>query len=731
PHGEIRGIDTAAALQVPGVLAVYTGRDLVDAGLGLLLCKLPLKSHDGRPLVVPPRPPLAVGRVRHVGDPVAVVVAESRLAARDGAEAVEVDIAPLPAVTGMEAAVAPGAPAVWPDEAPDNVCLDFKGGDEAAVEEAFAGAAHVTRLHIENNRLVVAAMEPRAAVAEYDAGADHYTLHVCSQGVFGMRNTLAKDVLKVEPEQVRVRTYDVGGSFGMKAPVYPEYPAILYAAKRLGRPVKWCDDRSESFLSDQAGRDSMVDAAIALDAEGTILAVRVDGLANMGAYVSTVGPNVQSGNILKNLPSVYRTPAIAVHMRCLFTNTTTVSAYRGAGRPEANYYMERLIDAAAREHGFDRIALRRRNLIPAEAIPYKTPAGTHYDSGDFPALVEAAVRHGDLAGFEARRADSKARGRLRGLGFCSYLEVTAPSAKEMGGVRFEADGSVSLITGTLNYGQGHAAAFAQVLVDRLGVPFDKVRLIQGDSDELLAGGGTGGSRSVMASGTAIFATSDGVIEKGRKLAGHVLEAAEADIEFDRGRFRVAGTDRAIPIMELAAAARALTDRPADVPESLDVALVVDSPPSAYPNGCHVCEVEIDPDTGVVEIARYLLVDDFGTLVNPMLVEGQCQGGVTQGIGQALMEHAIYDENGQPVTGSFMDYTLPRAADVPFFAFLSHPVPATTNPLGAKGCGEAGVSGALGAVMGAVNDAIQSVGGHPVEMPATPEKVWRALNGAAA
>lgn len=724
-HGEIRGFDAAPALALPGVLAVYTAADMAAAGYGNLPCKLGIKSHDGTPLFVPPKTPLATGRVRHLGDPIAVVVAETRAAAQDGAEAVGLDLEPLPAVASIDAALAEGAPLIW-DGAANNTCLDWKGGDWEAVDAAFAKAAHVTRLKLDNNRIAVVAMEPRAAVAEYDGASERFTLHVGVQGLFGLSRGLANDILKVPVDKVRVRSYDVGGSFGMKSPPYPEYVTILHAARALGRPVKWRDDRSESFLSDQAGRDSRVEAELALDADGTFLAARITGIANMGAYCSTVGPNIQAVNVHKNLPSVYRIPAIAVHTRCVFTNMTQIAAYRGAGRPEANYYMEALIDQAARETGHDRIELRRRNMIPAGAFPYKSASGQTYDSGDFPAVLDEALALADWQGFAERRRQSEAAGRLRGLGIATYLEVTAPPNPEMGGIRFEADGSVSIITGTKDYGQGHASAFAQVLVDKLNVPFDRIRLIQGDSDELLAGGGTGGSRSIMASGAAIVAAGDEVIAKGRQIAAHVLETAVEDIEFERGSFVVAGTDRAIGIMDLAAQLRGGLDLPDDVPASLDAALVADGVPSSFPNGCHVCEVEIDPDTGTVDIQRYNMVDDFGVLVNPMLVEGQCHGGVVQGIGQALMEHAVFDDDGQLLTGSLMDYAMPRADQAPSFGFASHPVPATTNPLGVKGCGEAGVSGALPAVMGAVNDALANAGATPVTMPATAEKIWRAL-----
>ncbi|MDP6343088.1 MAG: xanthine dehydrogenase family protein molybdopterin-binding subunit [Alphaproteobacteria bacterium] len=730
-HGIIRGIDTVPALALPGVLAVFTGEDLVAAGIGPLPCNVVPKSHDGSPLIMPDNNALAVDRVRYLGNPVALVVAETAMAAKDGAEAIELDIEELPAVPGITAAVADGAPEIWP-QAPGNVCLDWRQGDFAAVEQAFAEAAHVSRLRIVNNRLVVATMEPRAAVAEYDPATGKFTLHACSQGVFGMKNALVRRILNVPPEQVRVRTYDVGGSFGMKSSVYPEYVAILHAARALGRPVKWRDERTDGFLSDQHGRDSVVEATLALDLEGNFLAARIDGLANMGAYLSTVGPNMQTNNIHKNLPGVYRTPHIAVSTRCVFTNTTPIGAYRGAGRPEANYYMERLVDLAAREMGRDPVDLRRRNLIPGTAMPFTSASGQHYDSGDFPALLEKCLELADWHGFPARRAASRSAGRLRGRGLGCYLEATAPAGKEMGGIRFETDGTISIVTGTQNYGQGHASAFAQVLAGQLGLPFERIRLCQGDSDELLVGGGTGGSRSIMASGAAIVAAAEAVVDKARHLAGHLLETASEDVVFKidaarGGQLKVAGTDRVIGLLDLAEQSRQLDDLPDELAGGLDVALAIDTPPSSYPNGVHVCEVEIDPETGATAIVAYSIVDDFGTLVNPLLVEGQVHGGVAQGIGQALMEHAVHDENGQLLTGSFMDYALPRADQFHDIAFADHPVPATTNPLGVKGCGEAGVSGALPSVMNAIVDALAEFGVSHIDMPATPEKIWRAIN----
>jgi carbon-monoxide dehydrogenase large subunit len=724
-HGVLKGVDIAAALAAPGVLAVYTSADMEAEGYGHIPCGLPLKSQNGTPLIVPPRPAIAVGRVRHVGDLVAFVVAETLEAAKDAAELVVLDIEPLPAVTETEDAVVEGAPVVW-DEAPGNVCLDWRGGDIEGTVQAFAEAAHVTRLKLVSNRVVAAPVEPRAALAEYDIETSRFTLRPSCQGVFGLRQALAKVLMKVPPEQMRVVADDVGGSFGIKIPPYPEYVPLLHAARALGRPVKWCDERSGSFLTDQQGRDAVVEAALALDEDGNFLAVKVDGIGNLGAYVSPVGPLPQSANILKNIPGVYRTPAADVRIRCVFTNTTLTGPYRGAGRPDANYYMERLIDEAARETGRDPVELRRRNMIPAAAMPFTAASGMEYDSGDFAEVLDRCLIKADWAGFAARRETAKAEGRLRGIGVGCYLEVTAPPNAEMGGLRFGADGTVTIVTGTFNYGQGHATAFAQVLVDKLGVPFESIRLIQGDSDELIAGGGSGGSRSIMASGSAILEAGDKVIEKGRELAGHFLESAAADVEFEHGAFRVAGTDLSIGIMELAQRTRAAEGLPEGSPESLDVELVADAVPSTFPNGCHICEVEVDPETGAVEVAAYTVVDDFGVLVNPLLVEGQVHGGVVQGIGQALMEATAHDRDGQPLTGSFMDYAVPRADQVPDMAFATHEVPATTNPLGVKGCGEAGVTGALPAVMNALADAFAQAGAAPVDMPATPEKVWRAL-----
>ncbi len=725
-HGAIRAIEVADARAMPGVLGVYTGADL--GGYGAIKPGIVVPNRDGSPMRAPPRPALPVERVRFVGEAVAFVVAETASQAKDAVEAVQCDIDPLPVVTSPKQAAAAGAPLLH-QVAPGNVALDYHYGDSAAVAAAFARAAHVTRLDIVSNRVVVNAMEPRAAVGHYDAPADRWTLHVGCQGVFGLRNALAKDVLAVAPEKVHVLTGHVGGSFGMKASLFPEYVCILHAARALGRPVKWKDERTESFLSDHHGRDHEMAGELALDAEGRFLALRLTGYGNAGAFVVATLP--YTINAVKNVVGVYRTPLVEVSSKGVLTNTTPTGAYRGAGRPEGNYYIERLIDTAAAEMGIDRIELRRRNHIPPDAMPYKAPSAMNYDSGEFTAVLDDALRLVDWDGFARRREQSRASGRLRGRGIGSYLEVTAPPSKEMGGIRFDPDGGVTMITGTLDYGQGHASPLAQVLVQRLGIPFARIRLLQGDSDALIAGGGTGGSRTMMASGTALVEASEQVIARGREIAGFVLEAAAADIEFADGRFTIAGTDRSVGLMELAERLRGGLKLPAGLPQSLDVKLVSDNPPSSFPNGCHIAEVEIDPETGAIEVVKYAMVNDFGTLINPLLAEGQAHGGIVQGIGQALMERTFYDGDGQLLSGSYMDYALPRAGDAPMFAFGSHPVPAKTNLLGVKGCGEAGCAGSLPAVMNAVVDALSVYGIRHIDMPATPERVWRAIQAARA
>jgi aerobic carbon-monoxide dehydrogenase large subunit len=724
-HGMLRGIDTAAARAMPGVLAVYTAADLAAGGIGPLPARQVMNNRDGTPMLQPVRRVLATDKVRHVGEAVACVIAESVAAAKDTAEAVTVEVDPLPAVTEPGLAAAPDGPQLYAD-VPGNVGLDFHFGDSEQVAAAFAAAAHVTRLQLRNNRIVVNPMEPRAALAEYDARQQHWTLHVGCQGVFGFRNYIAQ-VLGVGRDKVRVVTDRVGGSFGMKQPNMPEYFCILHGARMLGRPVKWTDERSGSFVSDTHGRDHDMTAELALDRDGNFLAVRLTGCGNLGATYGAPGPSTR--NAQRNTLGVYKTPLIEVNTRCVFTNTTPVGAYRGAGRPEANYYMERLVDAAARETGIDQLELRRRNHIPSEAMPYKSPNGTTYDSGDFTNLLDKAVALADWHGFPKRKEDSRARGKLRGRGISDYLELTGPPGREMGGIRFEPNGEVTIVTGTLDYGQGHWTPFAQLLAARLGIPFQRIRLRQGDSDELIAGGGTGGSKSLIVSGNAIVGAADKVVERGRQIAAHLLEAAAADIEFRSGRFVIAGTDRSVGLMELAAKVNDGLALPPELPQNLDVADIYDGPPSAFPNGCHIAEVQVDTETGMVEVVKYTFVNDFGVVINPLLVDGQAHGGIVQGIGQALRERTVYDDDGQLLTGSYMDYAMPRADDTPLFVHEFHSVPATTNPLGAKGCGEAGCAGALPSVMNALVDALTEFGIHHIDMPATPERVWRAIRDA--
>jgi aerobic carbon-monoxide dehydrogenase large subunit len=721
-HGIIRGIDTSAARKMPGVLGVYTGADLKD--YGPLKCVVPFNNRDGSPMKKPLRPALPTDKVRYVGDPIAFVVAETLLAAKDAAEAVTVDIEALPAVTTAEEAAGANAPRLY-DDVPGNVALDYHYGDAEAVKAAFAKAAHVTRLSLVNSRLVVNAMEPRAALAAYDGG--RFTFYVGSQGVFGMRANLA-EAMGVTPKDVHVITGQVGGSFGMKAAVFPEYICLLHAARALGRPVKWTDERSGSFVSDSHGRNHDLVGELALDENGDFLAVRLTVFANVGAFLSPVAPMPGTLNAVKNVQGMYRTPLIEVSSKCVFTNTSHVSAYRGAGRPEGNYYMERLIDAAAAETGRDRVALRKRNQINPRDLPYKTASGGTYDSGDFAALTKEAIELADSKGFAKRKRESRKRGKLRGLGIGNFLEVTAPPSKELADIKFNADGTVTLATGTQDFGMGHATPFAQVLSAQLGIPFDKITMLQGDSDKLIAGGGSGGSKSIMHTGTAIVEAAAKIIEKGKELAGYALEAAPSDIAFEKGNFVIVGTDRTISIMDLAQKLHSGFKPPADAPQTLDLAHVSDGPgASTYPNGCHIAEVEVDPETGIVDLCSYVSVNDFGTVINPMIVEGQLHGGVVQGIGQALMELAVYDKEGQLLSGSFMDYAMPRAADVPLFSLADHPAPATTNPLGVKGCGEAGCAGALTSVMNAVIDALGEHGIRHLDMPLTPFRIWQALH----
>jgi aerobic carbon-monoxide dehydrogenase large subunit len=727
-HARILGIDAAAARRAPGVLAVYTHADVAAAGLGVIRFALPLKNRDGSACANPGRPLLATYRVRHVGDPVAMVVAESLAAAKDAAELIAVEYQELPAVVDPVAAARPGAPALF-DAVPNNVALDWGLGNEAAANEAFAKAARVVSLDLAINRIVVNALEPRSVVGDFDPASGRYTVRLGTQGAFGARAILAR-MLAVGEDKVHVVTPDVGGSFGMKGFNYPEHTLVPWAARQLGRPVKWTSDRQESFFSDTQGREQRVHGALALDAGGRFLAIKVETHANVGAYLSHFSLMIPTIAGFRLLTGAYRIPAAYVNVKTVVTNTVWVDAYRGAGRPETAYILERLVDRAARELGIPADEIRRRNFIPASAMPYASPMGVTYDSGDFARVLERALSEADWAGFPARRAEALRRGRRRGIGLAYYMEVTANAPKEKADIRFTEDGRVFMGVGAGPSGQGHETALAQILEDRLGIPFDKIDFVCGDTDALSQGSGTGGAKTLMLAGTALFDAAEKIIAKGKKLAGHVLEAAEADIEFADGVFRIAGTDRAIRILDLAARVRRATDLPEGVPNTLDDSGLSTSDKNTFPNGAHICEVEVDPETGAVAVCRYRVLDDFGRVVNPLIVAGQIHGGVVQGLGQALMEEGVFDaESGQLLAGSWMDYAMPRAGDMPEIAVAFENVLCTTNALGIKGAGEAGSVGSLAAVMNALEDALASLGVRQLDMPATPRRVWEAIERA--
>jgi aerobic carbon-monoxide dehydrogenase large subunit len=718
-HAEIRRIEVEAARAAPGVHAVLTGQDYRDAGVG----PLPCMSDIGAEIIRPERYPLQSERVRHVGDPVAFIVADSLAEAKDAADLVEVDYDLLPPVVDAVAAQGADAPRLWP-EAPHNQAFAFQAGDAGAVAEAFSRAAHVVDLRLVNNRVVVAAMEPRGAMAEYDPAEDRLTLRFSGQAIHGLRTQLAGLVLRIPEEKLRLIAPDVGGGFGMKNFLYPEYALLLLAARELGRPVRWVAERSEDFVSDTQARDQVTDVALALDEEHRFLALKVETTANLGAYLSTNGPLIPTRPTMIVLGGCYRIPAIDFRVSGVFTNTVPVDAYRGAGRPEASYIIERLVEHAAHELKVRPSELRRRNFIAPGDMPYRTALGQTLDCADFAGTMDKALSLADREGFEARRRASEAKGHLRGLGMASYYEATLGIPQEAAEVRFEEDGTVAMVVGTQSNGQGLETGYAQILNEFLGVPPDRVHLVQGDTALVATGGGHGGSRSTQLGGSALFKAAEQVRERGRELAAEHLEVAAADIEFEDGTFRVVGTDRAISLLDLAAQHRA------DGRSLLDARAEYQRESFTFPNGCHVCEVEIDPDTGEVRIARYSICDDFGRVINPLLVEGQVHGGTAQGIGQALLERTVYEEGtGQLLTGTFMDYALPHAADMPSFRFTMNEVPTKTNPLGVKGCGEAGCVGALPAVMNAVIDALRPRGITHIDMPATPEKIWRLLNGA--
>jgi carbon-monoxide dehydrogenase large subunit len=724
-HARITGIDISAAMEVPGVLAVITGADLKAAGLGEVPCVIPLKNRDGSSRSETPRLALATDTVRHVGDPVAFVVAETPQAARDGAEAVMVEYDVLPAATDLATAHQPGAVQVW-DSAPGNIAFDWEAGDKEKTDAAFARAAHVTRLTVVNNRVVVASIEARAAVAGWEGGK--LTLHTNTQGSWLVKNLLAKQVFNIPAEDVRVITPDVGGGFGMKLYLYAEHVLVAFAARQVGRPVKWTSERTEAFQSDTHGRDNITLGELALDKDGKFLAMRTKNYANMGAYLNTFAPFIPTGAGTKVLASVYGFEAIHANVLGVMTHTVPVDAYRGAGRPESNYLVERLIDTAARELGMDRVELRRRNMVTEAQMPFVTAMGQRYDSGDFLQLLDSAMAKIDWAGFEARRADAQRRGKRRGIGMAYYLEATGGGPTENAKVVFAEDGMVDVYVGTQSTGQGHETAYAMLTSHELGIPMEKIRIRQGDSETLPDGGGTGGARSLYSEGQAILVTTASVIEKGKQAAAEHLETSVADIEFtpQGGRFAVAGTDRGIGILELAASQRqrVASGQSATLLDAMETAQIA---AHTFPNGCHVAEVEVDPETGIVSVPRYIVVDDVGHALNPLIVRGQVHGGVAQGLGQALFERTAFDHgSGQLLSASFMDYALPRAEDLPDIDVDLIEVDCQTNPLGVKGAGEAGAVGSPPAVINALVDAL---GGKVVDMPATPEIVWKAMNAA--
>jgi aerobic carbon-monoxide dehydrogenase large subunit len=730
-HARIRAIDTATAARLPGVLAILTGADLATDGIGAIPCVSPLVNRDQSRMWLPPRPALAGERVRHVGDTVALVVAETAAAARDAAERIAVEYQPLPAVVGAARALQPGRPAVW-DERPDNLAFDWEIGDAAAVARAAAASRHRIALSLVNNRVVVNSMEPRGAIGEYDPGEERYTLWSSTQGSHFLRNLLAEHVFHVAENRIRVVTPDVGGGFGMKLFLYPEHVLVLWAARRLGRPVKWVPDRADSFMTDTQGRDNLAQLDLALDAELRFLGLSVDLVADMGAYLSNFAPEIPTLSGAVMYGGVYAFPAVHVRVRGVYTNTVPVDAYRGAGRPEAAYALERLVDHAARRLGIDADGLRRRNFVKPATMPHATPLGLTYDSGDFARNLDDALRAADARGFAARRRESEARGRRRGLGHAVYIEQSGFPPDEFAEARFDPSGTLTLLMGSQSSGQGHQTAYAQLASDRLGLPLDRIRVLQGDTDAVAFGRGTGGSRSLPVGGAALVHAADKLIAKGKKIAAHLLEAAEADIAFDDGSFAIPGTDRSVPLERVARAAF----NPAELPPGIEPGFAESghfTPPApTFPNGVHVCEVEIDPETGHIDILRYRVVDDFGTVINPLLLRGQVQGGIAQGVGQAMLERCVYDgESGQLLSGSPMDYALPRADDLPALDFSYNVVPCRTNPLGVKGAGEAGAIGAPPALVNAVVDALGPLGIDHLDMPLTPELLWRAMRAAAA
>ncbi|HVZ07197.1 xanthine dehydrogenase family protein molybdopterin-binding subunit [Rhodopila sp.] len=742
PHARINGIKTDAAKAAPGVVAVYVGEDMAADNVGGLPCGWQIHSQDGQPMAEPPHPVIAVGKVRHVGDPVAVVVATSRQEAKNAAELIEVDYTDLPAVASTLDAMKPGAPEVH-DGVAGNLCYDWVIGDKAVVDGVFANAPKVVKLELTNNRLIPNAMEPRVALGECDPSSGDYTLWTTSQNPHVIRLLMGAFVLHIPENKLRVVAPDVGGGFGSKIYHYAEEAIVTWAAGKLKKPVKWTADRSESFMSDAHGRDHVSTAEMALDNDGKFLGLRITTIANMGAYLSTFAPCVPTYLYATLLAGVYTTPVIYCNVKAVFTNTVPVDAYRGAGRPEATFLLERLVDVIAHDTGIDRVEIRRKNFIPRDAFPYQTPVALQYDSGDYQTTLDVALKNADWAGFESRRAEARARGKLRGIGISTYLEACgiAPSAVvgslgaraglyEVANIRVHPTGSVTVFTGTHSHGQGHETTLAQLVVDQLGVPFDQVEVVHGDTAKIPFGMGTYGSRSLAVGGSAMVKAMDKIIAKGKKIAAHLMEASVDDIEFKDGQFRVAGTDKAKTLTDISLAAYVPHNYPIEELEpGLDETAFYDPKNFTFPGGCHIAEVEIDPETGVVRMVNFTAVDDVGRVVNPMIVEGQVQGGVAQGIGQALLENAQYDAQGQLLSGSYMDYVMPRADNIPSMSVATENTMCTHNPLGSKGCGEVGAIGSPPAVINAVVDALRDYGVRHLDMPATAPKIWSIIQSA--
>ena len=740
-HAAIKKIDTSAALKAPGVVAVFTSADM--EGIGGLPCGWQIHSKDGSPMHEPKHPVLAEGKVRHVGDPIAMVIAETRKQAKAAAQLVKLDLDVLPAAVDMRQAIKSGAPQLF-DDVPQNTCYDWHIGSDEGLADAFKKAAHVTKIDIVNNRLIANAIEPRVAIGEYEAATGDYTLYTTSQNPHAIRLLMGAFVLGLPEHKLRVYSPDVGGGFGSKIFHYAEEAAVTWASAKVNRPVKWTAERSESFMSDAQGRDHVTHAELALDKDGKFLALKVSTLANMGAYLSTFASAVPTYLHGTLLAGCYTTPIIYCEVRAVFTNTVPVDAYRGAGRPEATYIVERLVDRAARETGISQTDIRRRNFIPSDAFPYQTPVALQYDTGDYNATLDLALKQADVDGFAKRKKESEANGKCRGLGFSTYIEAcgVAPSAVagalgaraglyESAEVRVHPTGSVSIFTGTHSHGQGHETTFAQIVSDMLGIPIENVDVVHGDTAKIQFGMGTYGSRSLAVGGEALLRATNKVIDKAKKIAAHILEASEGDIEFKDGQFTVAGTDKSMPFGQVALAAYVPHNYPLETLEpGLDETAFYDPLNFTFPAGCHICEVEVDPETGAVEIKKFTAVDDIGRVINPLIVQGQVQGGVAQGIGQALLEHAVYDDSGQLVTGTFMDYAMPRADVVPAVDISNAVTLCTHNTLGVKGVGEVGAIGSPPAVINAIVDALSGMGVTDVPMPASPTNVWQAIQAAA-